>query len=274
MTRRAAAFVWLPILTLFAGGALSAEQNRMTTMRFVVVKPVASQAPAAKPYAAVAVTLPPVFPDARLDAFRGKIADVAKRRVYAELAPLVTPQGFFWDRDFAGEFVSRLPAVDNLAAAVRLEQRNKAGWNVLASLAAENSATPLPGRPGIVCAPGEPSFDNIAFERLLDVTVSEAHDWAYPPTENTVVRAAPEAGAPVIDTLELALVRVLDRSPGHSAGWRRGDPVGPSWARVATPVGKVGFVARSGLRPLSPQRLCYGKDVFGRWHIAGYVGGD
>jgi hypothetical protein len=268
--RQIALLSWVPLLAALAHGTLRAEDSGMTTMRFVVVKPVATQTPAARSYAAVAVKLPPAFRDASLDAFRAKIAAVAERRVYAELAGLVTPQGFFWDRDFAGGFSRSLPAVDNLAAAIRLEQHNGAGWNALANFATETTATPLTGRPGIVCAPGEPSFDNFAFDRLLDATVSEARDWAYPRTENTFVRAAPQNEASVVDTLELALVRVLEGSSGPS----KADATGGRWLRVATPVGIVGFVAAGALRPLSPQRLCYGRDVFGRWRIAGYVGGD
>ncbi|HXF89879.1 MAG TPA: SH3 domain-containing protein [Xanthobacteraceae bacterium] len=268
--RPLAVLAWVPILALLGNNAPRAEDSRMTTMRFVVVKPVAAEAPQAKPYAVVTVKLPAASGDASLDAFRAKVAAVAKRRVYAELAELVTPQGFFWDRDFDAEFVSRLPSVDNLAAALRLERRGGAGWNALARFVAEAGAEPLPGRPGILCAPGEPAFDNLAFDRLLDATASEARDWAYPRAENTPVRAAPEANAPVIDKLELVLVRVLDRS----AATAKADAAESGWTRVATPAGKVGFVAPGTLRSLSPERLCYGKDVFGRWRIAGYVGGD
>jgi hypothetical protein len=268
--RPLAVLALVPILAALGTNALHAEDSRMATMRFIVVKPVAAEAPAAKPYAAVTVNLPPVSHDASLGAFRAKVAAVAKRRVYAELAELVTPQGFFWDRDFDNEFLSRLPSVDNLAAAVRLERGDGAGWNALANFAAEATVAPLPGRPGILCAPGEPTFDNLAFDRLLDATVSEARDWAYPRAENTPVRAAAETGAPVVDRLKLALVRLLERSPA----WGRADIVDTGWLRVATPAGKVGFVAPGALRPLSPERLCYGKDVFGRWRIAGYIGGD
>jgi hypothetical protein len=255
------------VLAMPAQHALRAEDT-MTTMRFVVVKPVAIDAPAAKPYVTVVVKPRPASGDANLDAFRAKLAAVAKQRVYAELAELVIPHGFFWDRDFDAEFVSHLPPVDNLATALRLEHHDGAGWNALASFADEPTAAPLVGRPGIVCAPGEPTFDNLAFDRLLDATVTEVRDWAYPRAENTPVHASPEADAPVVDHLERALVRVLDRSPGLG---RAGGTDG-RWTRVATPGGKVGFVAPGALRSLSPERLCYGKDVFGRWHIAGYVG--
>ncbi|MFN3566541.1 MAG: hypothetical protein ACK4V1_11235, partial [Burkholderiaceae bacterium] len=50
----------------------------------------------------------------------GSVAPAAaRRRVYADLARLVVPQGFFWERDFARRNDGRRPGVDNLAAAVR-----------------------------------------------------------------------------------------------------------------------------------------------------------
>ena len=72
----------------------------------------------------------------------------------------------------------------------------------------------------------------------------------------------------MIDTLGLALVRVLrilakDKEP---------ETVRAAWTRIASPAGKIGFVAPGALLSLSAERLCYGKDGFGRWRIAGFVG--
>jgi hypothetical protein len=259
------------LATAVAGAPAAAQQSGMTTMRFVVSRS-ASQAPPtppARPYQALAVTPPAATDDASLEAFRKEFAAVAKRRVYAELARLVAAQGFFWDRDLAGGFDGKRPAVDNLAAAVRLEHRNGAGWTALAAFAAEAAAAPFTGRLGVVCAPAEPGFDGVEFARLLDATRSRARDWAYPRTENTVVRAAAGNSAPVIDTFEFALVHVL----GYLAKDKEPDAARAAWARVATPAGKIGFVAPGALMPLSAERLCYGKDAFGRWRIAGFVGG-
>src|SRR4051812_29318897 len=72
----------------------------------------------ARPYAPVAIALPAPLDDASFVAFRATLAAAAKSRVYAELVPLVTAQGFFWGRDFGQRFDPRKPAVDNLAAAV------------------------------------------------------------------------------------------------------------------------------------------------------------
>ncbi len=133
-----------------------------------------------KPYAPVAITRPAVSDDASFVAFRAGLAAKAKARIYAELAPLVLAQGFFWGRDFGHAFDPRKPAVDNLAAAIALEQGNGAGWDTLAAFAAEATVEPLDSRPGIVCAPARPGYDGVAFSRLLDTTYTTGIDWAYP----------------------------------------------------------------------------------------------
>ena len=55
-------------------------------------------------------------------------------------------------------FDPRKPAVDNLAAAIALEQGNGAGWDTLAAFAAEATVEPLESRPGVVCAPARPAM--------------------------------------------------------------------------------------------------------------------
>jgi hypothetical protein len=245
----------LPVTTACAGLALL-----ITAAQAPRVRPPA-------PYAPVAVTLPPEFDDASLAAFRAELALVAKGRIYAELARRTVAHGFFWDRDLGSAFNPRRPAVDNLAAALRLEHSDGAGWRTLAALAGEASAVPLEARPGIVCAPGRPTFDGIALDQLIDTTRTDPPDWAYPRTE-TMVRASPRTNAVMVEMLGLHFVRVL--------GFEGKDGEAPSrtlWARVVAPSGKTGFVAPGTLMSLNAERLCYGKDATGRWHIAGYIGG-
>ncbi len=232
------------------------------------LRPPPSSLAAPRTYQAVAVKLPPVPEDAGFESFRNELASVAKGRVYAELERLVFAQSFFWDRDFKGGFDRQQSGVDNLAAAVRLEQRNGMGWGTLAAFAAETTASAFTSRPGIICAPGEPSFDGVEFDRLVDYTRSSARDWATPRADLTTVRAGPRHNAAVADTLSLGLVRVF----GYLAKDNEPDTLRAAWARVATPAAKIGFVAPGALLSLSAERLCYGKDGFGRWHIAGYVG--
>lgn len=230
----------------------------------------AAQAPRPpQPYAPVTLVLPGASADASFAAFRAELAAVAKGRVYAGLARLVQPEGFFWDRDFAHGFDPRRPAVDNLAAAIRLEHRNGVGWGTLAAFAAEAAVEPLASRPGVVCAPARPSHDGIAFARLLDATHTGPADWAYPRMAATPVRGAPRPQADEVAALGLHFVRLLgfERPDGEAA------PDHGQWARVATPEGKTGFVAPGNLRPLTAERLCYIKDLVGRWRITGYVAG-
>jgi len=228
------------------------------------------RAPAPKSYQPVTVMLPAAADDASFETFHNELAAVAKGRIYAGLERLVTVQGFFWDRDFNGGFERKRPAVDNLAAAIQLERRNGMGWATLAALAAETTATPFTGRPGIICSPGEAGFDDVEFDRLMDDTRSKPRDWVYPRADKTAVHAGPRGNAKVIDTLGLSLVRLL----GYLAKDNEPDTLRAAWARVIAPGGKTGFVAPGTLMSLAPERLCYGKDGFGRWRIAGYVGAE
>jgi hypothetical protein len=228
----------------------------------------AAQSPP-KPYAPVAVIRPAPFDDASFVAFRAALAAAAKTRIYAELAPLVLTQGFFRDRDFGLLFDPRKPAVDNLAAAIGLEQGDGIGWEALAAFAREAAAEPLDSRPGVVCAPARPGYDGVAFSRLLETTYTSGIDWAYPRADETPVRSAPRPDADQAGRLGLHFVRLTgfegadgDPAPGRAR-----------WARVILPDGKPGFVAPGSLMSLTAERLCYIKDLVGGWRIAGYIAG-
>jgi len=222
-----------------------------------------------KPYAPVAITRAAPSDDASFIAFRAALTAAAKSRVYAELAPLVLTQGFFWDRDFGQAFDPRKPAVDNLAAAVALEQGNGIGWDALATFAAEAAAEPLDSRPGVVCAPPRPGYDGVAFSRLLETTYTGGIDWAYTRADETPVRAAPQPDAAKAGTLGQHFVRLL----GFEGPDSEPAPGRTQWARVVLPDGKPGFVAPGSLMSLTAERLCYIKDLTGVWRIAGYIAG-
>jgi hypothetical protein len=222
-----------------------------------------------KPYNPVAITRPAASEDASFMAFRAALAAAATARVYAGLAPLVLTQGFFWDRDFGQAFDPRRPAVDNLALAIALEQGSGSGWDALAAFAAEASAEPLESRPGVVCAPARPSYDGVAFSRLLDATYTSGIDWAYPRADTTPVRPTPEPDAAAAGALGPDFVRLL----GFEGPDSEPHPGRTQWARIGTPDGKSGFVAPGSLRSLTAERLCYIKDLTGAWRIAGYIAG-
>jgi hypothetical protein len=243
----------------------------LTLLLAFVASPATAQTPPRppKPYPPIAITRPPAFDDASFTAFRGALAAAAKSRIYAGLAPLVVVQGFFWDRDFGRQFDQRRPAVDNLAAAVALEQGGGTGWDALAAFAADASAEPLESRPGVICAPARPGYDSVAFSRLLDVTYTSGIDWAYPRDDQTPVHSAPQPGAVQLDALGAHFVRVLgvqgtdsDPAPGRN-----------QWKHVALPDGRTGYVAPDSLMSLGATRLCYIKDPIFGWRVAGVIVG-
>jgi hypothetical protein len=222
-----------------------------------------------KPYAPVVITRPQAFDDASFVAFRARLAATAKARVYAGLAALVRKQQFFWDRDFGRQLDPRRPAVDNLASAIALEHDDGAGWDKLAAFAADAAVEPLDSRPGVVCAPARPSYDGVAYAKLLDTTYTNAMDWAYPRADTTPVHAAPEAGAATTGALGPAFVWLL----GFAGPDGEPDPGRKLWARVALPDATAGFVAPGSLMALTAERLCYVRDPVDGWRIAGYVAG-
>jgi hypothetical protein len=223
-----------------------------------------------KLYNPVAISRRAASGDESFKAFRERLAAVAKRRIYAELTPLVSPQDFFWDRDYDYNFDPRKPAVDNLAAAIKLERDNGAGWQRLAEFAAAPETESLPSRPGVICGPALPDFDTVAFSKLLETTYTEGTDWAYPRADDTTVRATPEPKAAVIGKLGPAFVRLQGGSSGEAAA----DSGPDHWARVVMPDGKAGFVAPGGLRTLDAAKLCYVKDQVMGWRITGYIAGS
>lgn len=234
----------------------------------LVAAPAMSQERPPKPYPPVAVTLPAPSTDDSLAAFRAQLAAVAKGRIYAELAPLVRSQGFFWDRDYRHAFDTRKPAVDNLAAALALEAHNGRGWVVLSLLAAEAAVEPMTARPDVLCAPARPTFEGTALARLLDTTYTDEPNWVYPRADRTPVRAAPQPEAPEIGSFGLHFVRLI--------GYYEGDESEPApertrWARIVLPDGKTGFVAPNSVLSLRAERLCYIKHLIGGWRIAGFV---
>jgi hypothetical protein len=134
-------------------------------------------------------------------------------------------------------------------------------------LATEAAVEPMASRPGVVCAPANPSYDGVAFARLLDATHTGVSDWVYPRAAETKVQAAPQPAAAVLGTLGPQFVRLL----GFEGAGGQPAPERKLWARVATPDANSGFVAPGNLMSLTAERLCYIYDLVGGWRIAGYV---
>jgi hypothetical protein len=96
------------------------------------------------PYKVVAITPPQSINDATFEAFRKQIGEAAQRRDRAALAKLVVAQGFFWTRENGDRADKRKSGADNLAAALGLNNKDGAGWDMLASLPTAGPAPPRP----------------------------------------------------------------------------------------------------------------------------------
>jgi hypothetical protein len=223
------------------------------------------QAAPIKPYKVVAVRPPaPPLNEPTLEAFRRQLAEVAKKQDRAALSRLVAPN-FFWIQE-TGDAASRNRSpFANLAAALGLDAKDAQGWDVLASVAEDPTASPLRDRDGVLCSPGEPTFDAKEFEALLNSTGTDVFEWGYPTQDGVIVRSAARADAAAAGKLGMHLVRVLqDDSPTPPDG-------AAFFLRVLMPSGQVGFAAAESLVPLDLDQLCYVKTRDG-WRIAGYVG--
>jgi hypothetical protein len=122
-----------------------------------------------------------------------------------------------------------------------------------------------PQRAGVICAPGEPAFEDKAADELAAATQTDAGDWGFPLKDGVEVRSAANATAPVIDKLGLYLVRLL--APDSPAA-----AVNQTHWRVVTPAGKIGYAPAEFVRPLITEQMCYLKDG-AAWKIAGFLGG-
>ena len=222
-------------------------------------------APVIGPYKPVPIKLPAAMNDPSFDAFRKQLAEVAQKKDRAALGRMVA-QNFFWipeDKDLAEK---GKPAIDNLAKALGLNDKDGFGWEALGAYASEASAGADTQRQGVVCAPAEPAFDEKAADELANATHTDAADWAFPARDGVEVRETAKNDAPVVDKLGLHLVRVLaDDSPANA--------VTAAFIKVVTPAGKVGYAPVDTILPIGGEQLCYGKDA-GAWKIVGFYGGE
>ena len=217
------------------------------------------------PYKPVAIILPVPVPDPSFEPFRKQLAEIAKKKDRAALARLVSAN-FFWIPEDADVADKSKPGIDNLAKAIGLDGKDALGWDAISGYAVEQTAMADPQRQGVLCAPGEPSFDEKAADELANATHTDASDWGYPTRNGIDVRASAQANAAVVDKLGLHLVRVLpDDSPANV--------VTATFVKVMTPAGKVGYVPIDSVLPLVGEQICYIKEG-SAWKIAGYLGGE
>lgn len=253
-------------MRLLQSAVLGAATLLAATLAAPAQKPPRGQQPpppaAARPYKPVAIALPKPMADASFDAMRKQLAEAAGKKDRAALARLVVAQGFFWARENGNAADKRKSGIDNLATALSLNNKDGAGWDILAGYADDPTASPSSEHSGAVCAPADPAFDGQAFDELLKATQTDASEWGYPVSASIEVHAAPQAAAAVIDKLTLAFVRV---SPEPK-------PVSAAYLRVITPAGKIGYVSVDAIAPIGNDHICYVKDA-GGWKIGGFIGG-
>jgi hypothetical protein len=228
----------------------------------------APQVAAPKPYKPVTVTMPPPYSDPSFEAFRKQIAEVASRKDRAGLAKLLT-NTFFWMGEKGDKANKRKSAIDNLAAAIDLDSKDGAGWEILTEAANETTLEAVPDRKGVMCSPASPSYDQKAAAQNAKATGTDFGDWGFPTKGTADVHAAAQASAPVIEKLGSVLVRVMPDEPGAQGN---APAPGSTFVRVVTPSGKVGYVPDDALASLDVDQLCYAKDAAG-WKITGYAGG-
>jgi hypothetical protein len=216
-----------------------------------------------KPYKPIPVTLAQPYNDPSFAAFRKQLSDIAGRKDRAALARLVV-RNFFWLGEKGDKADKKKSGIDNLAAAIDLDNADGSGWQALAEAAKEATLEPVPERKGVMCAPAIPMFDEMAADQMAKDTGTDPGEWGYPSMPDVEVRAAAKADAPVIEKLGLHLVRVMQEQSAAAAPE-------PTFLRVVTPSGKVGFVAEQLISSLETDQLCYAKDATG-WKIAGFAG--
>jgi len=219
--------------------------------------------PPPRPYKVVPLTLPQPMNDPSFDILRKQLTDIAERKDRAALAKLVVSLGFFWDRENGNGADRRKSGVDNLAAALGLDNPDGSGWDMLATFADDPTASPSLDHRGVICSPADPGYDSKALDDLIDANDTDPSDWGYPVTPGVEVREAGDSNAPVIDRLGLYFVRVLPDAVSAS----------PSFIHIVMPSGKTGYVSIDAIAPMGNDQLCYVPSVHGGWKIAGYVGG-
>jgi hypothetical protein len=214
------------------------------------------------------VTLPKPSTDPSFAAFRKQLGDIASRKDRAALARLVA-SNFFWMGEKGDKADKKKSGIDNLAAAIDLDNKDGFGWQGLAEAASEETLDPVPERKGVMCSPANPKFDEKAADEVAKDTGTDPSEWAYPSKPNVEVHAAAKANAPVVEKLGLNLLRIMPEPPASATPAQET----PFFVRVVTPSGKVGYVLGDDISSLETDQLCYIKDAAG-WKIAGYAGGD
>ena len=222
-----------------------------------------------KPYKAIAVTPAQPYNDPSFAAFRKQLGEIASKKDRAALAK-ITANDFFWIGEKGDKADKKKSGVDNLAAAIELDDKDGTGWEALSVAAKEATLEPVPERKGVMCSPANPMFDEAAADNVAKDTGTDPSEWGYATKPDVEVRGAAKANAPVIEKLGQILVRIMPEEQPAAAGAPQQEQ---QFLRVVTPAGKVGYVHEEFISPLGTDQLCYAKDGTS-WKIAGYAGNE
>jgi hypothetical protein len=161
-------------------------------------QPAQAQPAPPKAYKPIPVTVAKPYDDLGFNAFRKQLAEIASKKDRAALAK-ITASDFFWIGENGDKADKKKSAIDNLAAAIELDDKDGAGWEALKVAAAETTLEVVQDRKGIMCSPANPAFDEAAADNLAKETNTDASEWGYITKPNAEVRGAAKADAPVID---------------------------------------------------------------------------
>jgi hypothetical protein len=237
-------------------------------------RPPSAAAPSAPatpaPYKAVAITLPETLKDPGFEALRKELAGIAQRKDRAALARLTVQKGFFWERETGNGADPKKSGIANFAAAIGLDSPDdpETGWDMIMIYAEDATVFGLSDKPGVVCGPADPGFNEDEFQALLTATKTDVSDWIYPIKPGIDLRSASRPNAPVAEKVGLTFIRVMATdAPPDTA-----NPAEADLLRVMLPSGKTGFVKGDEIASLGVSQICYVKEG-GAWKITGVLGG-
>jgi hypothetical protein len=229
----------------------------------------AQQTAPPKPYKPIPVKLAQPYGDPSFAAFRKQLGEIASKKDRAALAK-ITVNDFFWMGEKGDKADKKKSGVDNLAAAIELDDKDGTGWEALSVASNEATLEPVQERKGVMCSPASPTFDEAAADNVAKDTGTDPSEWGYATKPDVEVRGAAKANAPVIEKLGQILVRIMPEEQPAAASAPQPEQ---QFLRVVTPAGKVGYVHEEFIAPLGTDQLCYVKDASG-WKIAGYAGNE
>ena len=253
----------LAVLVAFAGTMTDDLANAQQPAP--QAQPAAPAVAPPKAYKQVAIQLPAAVNEPTFTSFRQQLADIAKRKDRAALQKFVVVKNFFWEGEGGNKLNAKASSFDNFANAISLDDKDGAGWEILAAAAAEQTLEADPDHTNVMCGPASPQIDEQSFVDLIKETGTDADEWGYPNTEKLEVRAASKPDAPVIETVSMGLIRVYPEENATT------EP--QTMVRVVTPSGKLGYVPIASVLPIVTDQLCYINDA-GGWKFAGYAGGQ